>query len=528
LKDTGKTLFLILFFAAAVHGADVNTVLEDSRIREGESTTLRIIIPDELSDFDVEKYPSVPGLEISYQGMSQNVQIINWKKSVSIVLNFQVTGLKQGSYRIPPLAVRAGGKRFISRETAIIVIRGAPGVRSGTRSVVADVVLSMDRAYAGQPVVMRYFLLASGASVDVEGMEKLPETSGFVMRKIEEVVGDEVVSGPNGDADRTHQMTYLMIPAGAGSFNVGGGTAIIAFQNESRFFPVKKRLMFPSKRIDVVRLPDEGKPDGFHGDVGDFELRLDYGRGPVEVYGEKKFTLSVMGKGNFLTMSRPLLSGAPAAVRVLSEEGEYDIRLENDRITGKRDFIFTVIPEKEGTYDLGTISLSFFDPWAGRYKTVQTGTITLQARGGGTREKRMEFDNDKKETMDFNPVYIMIMIFVVISCVLVIVVWERRRYRLITEDNGDSDEEMDAGERDLEPAEYLAVLKSELEKGDERAFLKTAEKTCEILLKRVDGDRGAMDDIRAIKDRIYNRKFGGGTFTRDEMEHLYMVLKDLF
>ncbi len=532
MKNFGKLIaavMLVSAFVAPAYPASIVAELDEPRIGVGESTTLKIQVSG-ASDVKVEKVPSVPGLEISYLGMGRSIQIVNWQRTESIIFNFSVTPERKGTFQIPSFIIDADGKRLRTNEVSLIVIREAqvPAAGGSRGRIFSEISISKQRAYVGEPIVARYFLLSSGSGVTLEGFEKQPQTSGFIIKEFEENVDETVARRGDGEFVMSHIATFTLMPTSAGSYKVGGGMARVAYQVENSFFPFTQRgsLPFDIRGVEVMPLPTAGKPVSFHGDVGSFQIAADLKQFAMEMYQEKKFMVTVYGSGNFMTMSRPAFETPAAGVRVLMEDAESQLQIKNNMITGEKKFNVTVIPEKSGTIDLGPVAFSFFDPANGQYRVVRTQNVVLDVKEGAVKKKGMDFEADESGRVDFNPFLILGIILIVAGVVIFVALWEKKKYSIAVKSTGTGPVSPKPISMTADVNSLLAGAGAALNTGGSDVFLKTVDR---ILNASLNGDHPVISDavrprMEAIRDRIYRFKFGGGSITREEME---IILKEI-
>ncbi len=539
LKRIGRIIIcaVILLCPALVLGASVlETVIEDPSIVVGDDTTLRIKISGDADTVKPVKYPSVKGLRIEYVGMQRSFQYVNGKSWSGVELLFRVTGMRKGTYRIPPFIFRRGKETFQSGETVLAVIAGGDG--GATEADVRTAVrLSADAAYVGQPVIMRYYLLSSGLRAAVRQINEHPDTRGFAIKLIEEPAVEG--SGRDGAYDRSHVVSFALIPAGPGTYRVGGGSAVVSVEAPSQrggddFFgfsmPGMSRsqvMEFDTRPLSIRPLPDKGRPAIFQGDVGTFTLRAEFTDDPVKVFEEKKVTVTVEGSGNLLTMTRPVLEREVPGLKVIAEEGESSLKVEGGTLRGSRRFTYTLIPETAGAVKPGRIRLAFFDPDGGAYRIAETREIAFTATGNAAaREAR--FDNEKEERMNLNPLYIALILLAVAGGIVLVVMWERKRYRLAAGVVGRGAEREETAGISDEP-DHLVTAARFAAGRDGDGFLKAAEKSLDQIRRAFD-DRvpedveGAMARIRG---EIYGYKYGRGSVSPEEMRRLHDELMEL-
>lgn len=126
----------------------------------------------------------------------------------------------------------------------------------------------------------------------------------------------------------------------------------------------------------TVRPLPQPAPGGFEGAVGEFTLVSKVVPENAGVSEPITWTLELQGKGNW-----PDITGLPA------REASRDFRVVQPqaRRTNKEGALFesalsedvVLIPTKPGTYTLGPVVWTYFDPTSGTYKTISTERVTV-------------------------------------------------------------------------------------------------------------------------------------------------------
>lgn len=130
--------------------------------------------------------------------------------------------------------------------------------------------------------------------------------------------------------------------------------------------------------IDVSEPPSEGRPPGYAGDVGNFELRATVEPRSLPVGGSVAVTARVKGRGR---LPGALQLPEQAGAEWLEPTVRDDASVENSVVGGTRSFSYLVRMTKPGTIDLGSLRLPLFDPATGRYRvqSVALGNVSVEA-----------------------------------------------------------------------------------------------------------------------------------------------------
>ncbi|MCP4138223.1 MAG: protein BatD [bacterium] len=570
LKKPGKiipaVLLLLFFSSAAGYALELEANIDYDTIGVGESTALRITLPGSATRIKPVSMPKVRGLEISYSGKQSSFKSVNGKAWSELLLTYSVTALKKGKYTISPFVFEINGEKAKTAKIFLTVSktgsgssrmpsrsRGFPGMRGfrgfpgfpGERrrrssrpkiELEPRITLSTKKVYAGEPVVMRYYIVSPvESSYNLLQLEKHPELKGFVIKQYQEVVEPEniteKVEGKVEEKVKKHYFSFVSIPAEAGKHTVGGGSVIVEVEGRgSGFFNSNRvRVSFPTDTVEVLPLPEANKPADFQGDVGHFSLSVSYPSNPVNVFEEKRVAVTVAGVGNIVTLSKPVFNEIDD-VKVLAEEGELSLRGEGKDFGGEKKFIYTVIPERVGTIALGSFKLSFFNPGSGKYETAKTEPVSFEVTDASGQAPRKGFDVQEDEKVSFNPLYIVIILLLVIGGVVFVILWERKRYSLVVDGNKEKEEKEQAPPPEAESGDYLSDIRAAIEGENSSAFLSSAEKALDLARKKIDS--GGLPEehgktIDRLRDRIHTCRFGGGRITGADMTAIYEEIRKM-
>jgi len=128
--------------------------------------------------------------------------------------------------------------------------------------------------------------------------------------------------------------------------------------------------------VQVLDLPTSGRPAGFHGAVGQFQLHAEFispaADADVAQRPELTLRLDVIGEGNLATLE---------ALPWPSESGFHclGIRAFSDAAAPqKRSFFYSLQATESGLIQLPALAMAYFDPrWPAGYRTVQSQTIAI-------------------------------------------------------------------------------------------------------------------------------------------------------
>lgn len=387
--------------ATTARAADVqvHAGLDRTQLAVGDSADLAVEV-DGAQDAAAPTLANVDGLSVRYVGPSSQFSIVNGRTSASVTHHFTVTATKPGTFTIGPITVDAGGKRYDAGTVTVHVGAGAPAVRAGAgggRGAPSGEQLRLvltsprTRAYLHEHVPATLTLTVGAVQVsDVH----YPTISGdgFALEPLRDPVQRREQT-PQGTVQVVDFATTLT-PLRAGELTIGPATLELSVPTRDGRDPFFQRFLggdpFGARRpvtlqsealqLEVLPLPEAGKPADFSGAVGRFELRVAAAPRALKAGDPVTITTTIEGDGNLDGIRPPVLaesdalktypvqplpqaSGSPAAVPA----------------GGRARAVFeqVVIPEHAGTITLPALRFSYFDPEAAAYRTLSASPIAL-------------------------------------------------------------------------------------------------------------------------------------------------------
>ena len=147
---------------------------------------------------------------------------------------------------------------------------------------------------------------------------------------------------------------------------------------------VDKNFSANTKTITVKPLPEEGKPEGFSGAVGEFDFKVKVNRNELDAQTSLELTSEVTGRGNLKLFNLPRIQ-MPSSFEVYEPERNENIRTSSSGMRGSLSETYTVIPEFKGEYVIQPNSFSYFNPRTESYETLKSQPITINVNSGPQR-----------------------------------------------------------------------------------------------------------------------------------------------
>jgi hypothetical protein len=428
----GMTLLALFILGVPAVFAEVSieTSVNRSALPVGEQLVLDIIVSNAEGRIEQPKIGSLEGFTSYSQGHSQEFSIINGRTSSRSVYSYVLVANDVGQKIIGPFVIMIGDKEYRASPIKVDVTqtgagagsafaqnswtqpsatsppsRALPGAGVGDQDIFVKAWLDKDEVYVNEPVMLTYTLFTR-LSATYKGFEKEPVTTGFW---VEDFPPEKTVRRTeqflNGQRYVVADVRKLaLFPTQAGAFTVEPGTlsATVEIRNDDAFQTFFSSNIFGSRRggfpsmitsqvvpkvlvADPVRVlakvfPETGKPKDFSGAVGQYQIESSLDKTEVEAGDPVTLRIRIYGRGNINTVQNLKLPKMED-FKVYETSSSTNISKEKLIVEGERVTETVIVPRKPGTYEIPSMSFSYFEPKSQTYQTLKTQTQTLRVSG---------------------------------------------------------------------------------------------------------------------------------------------------
>ncbi|MBX7184439.1 MAG: BatD family protein [Vicinamibacteria bacterium] len=398
------TLFLLTAHIAAAQSGSVRTEVDARKIGTDDVATLSIVLDGDAASLDAS-LPTLRNLRI-VGGPSTSTQIsfVNGSMSRQKVLSFVLKAEKTGSAEIGAVSVQGYPPTApISIDVVTGAIRPAqqPQDPFGGRDpfeeifgrprrpqpqnqgkLFVEAALSRPAARVGEPILVTYYVYTQISLSGVEFAEA-PKYPGFWAEEIERNRGD--TSGENIAVQGEPFLRYpvlerLLFPTRTGVLEIP--EARLRLVPAAGAFGIAAPIERSTKalRVNVGALPS-GTPEGSA--VGTYEIESSVDRSAITLGDAVTFRFKVKGRGNLKWVDAAPSLEIPG-VRVFPPRVTSDLKTTRQGIEGSKTWEFVIVPEKEGAYEIPSISFTSFDPAAQALKADRTNPVPITVSAAAT------------------------------------------------------------------------------------------------------------------------------------------------
>ena len=393
------TIFFLLIAAAAVNAAapSLSITLDRDQATLADSINLTISVEGASGE---PQLPSSPAFEITRQGSSSRVQIINGSMSSSIDYSYVLYPKKEGVFTIGPATLDSNGSKLTSNTVSITIQKAAVSEKRD-EDVFVTAEVDNKNPYVNEQIIYT-FKLFYRARVANARMAESPSFEGFIAEQLGKE--REYQTTINGRQYMVTEIKQALFPVKPGPLTITastlqcsvavkrqrrGGALNDPFFDDSFFgFAQTESKMLRTAPIEVaVRpLPEAGKPRDFASLVGEFKAAAEISKKKLEAGESATLTLTLTGQGN-LKNSPAIKVENLEGFKVYDDKPSFEPQVIDGRVGGKLVIKKALVPLKEGMLQVPPVAVAYFNPRSGTYETARTQALSLDVLPAREKEK---------------------------------------------------------------------------------------------------------------------------------------------
>lgn len=383
-------------------GQNFTVTLSDRTVGLNETFEISFSLNDTGSDFSPPSFSDNFHI-ISGPNKSSSTRIINGSMSQESSYKYILRAKREGVFTILPASIKVKGRTIGTKPVTIQVKKGVESKKPNTpyniasRKIHLEVKSNKSTCYVGEPVVLTYTLYFN---LNIGNLSpKSMKYDGFWTENINISSETRQVTYKGEKYNSAIVKQMVLIPQSRGDFSISKMSLDLVASvptNRRDFFG-----MMSSQNIDftvesnsivlkVKDLPAENKPDDFSGAVGDFNLSVNLDKDSIRVNESASFEIKVTGSGNLNLLSLPSLH-LSSDLEVYDPKNSDKIIINDKGVKGYKEESYLIVPRYKGSYGLGVVEFSFFNPKTKKYVTLKSDKKTLHVSSS-------RFANDQNVT----------------------------------------------------------------------------------------------------------------------------------
>ncbi|NQX86500.1 MAG: protein BatD [Flavobacteriaceae bacterium] len=399
MNITKHITLLLLVFATSLATAQVSFEAKLSKKTLGVNERLRI---DFVMNKDGDNFnaPSFDNFTV-VGGPNQSISTswVNGKRSFKKTYSFFLKPKKRGTFTIEQGTIEIAGQTYKTSPVKVKVTAAVDKPKDpNDPSFIADqsihlvAEVSNTNPYLNEAITVVYKLYVSpNTGVDNWREIDIPRYNDFWSQSID-VKGLQVQNGTYKGEEYRYVVLRktVLYPQKTGKLNIEPLTLDISVQvpgSQRDIFgrrvmrSASKTVAAGNRTITVKPLPEENKPVGFTGAVGDFDFTMTSNKNQLKASEALQIKLEVTGKGNLKLFNVPELT-LPSALEVYEPEHKESVRTTLSGMQGSISDTYTVVPNYQGKYPIPEVRFSYFDLKSKRYKTITSKDLVVNVTEG--------------------------------------------------------------------------------------------------------------------------------------------------
>ncbi len=428
-----RNLFVIIvvfaIFASEALAAEFTASVNKNPVSEGERFQITFTIEGSGSNFDPPSFRNFRVL--SGPSTSQSMQMINGNITRSISYSYVLQADKQGEFEIGPASIVSNGKKLKTNTINMKVVPPTERQKAERQrerqqqqealeligdNLFAKLYVNKKNVYQGEQITatLKLFKHPELSMADYEE-PKLPSYNGFWTHELTDSRRTqweyENVNGKRFNSIVIKKVILLPQQTGKLTIEPMEMKTVIRLHVQS-----KRRSFFddPFDRstkdfdntvrsnratINVKPLPG-GEPESFTGAVGDMEMKAWLDKTKIKANNPVNLKIQISGEGNLKLIS-PFELDLPSDIEVYDPNIVDDVRVSGSKFTGKKTFEYTLIPRREGRYEIEPIEFTYFDLNKKKYITQTSERFVLNVQKGKPGEETTVISGVDREEVKY-------------------------------------------------------------------------------------------------------------------------------
>jgi hypothetical protein len=383
-----------------------NATVDRTEMGLDEQLTLTVSVTGNVKSIPQPELPQLNDFSILTSGRSQSFNYSNGQLSSSVIFNYILTPRKTGKFIIGSAKIKLDGKTYETTPIEITVTatesspddtrepgeqKKQPAPQLAAKDLFIRTVVDKKKAYVNQQITLT-FQFYQGVRLFNNPEYIPPSLTGFWSEDLPPK--RQYYKTVEGRQYYVQELKTALFPTSTGKLIIGPAELKCTVEDLDRhlnrdpfamfdrdllsLFRQGKKQILKSQpiEIEVVPLPEIGKPEDFGGTVGNYNMKVTLDKTQVEMGQPVTLKARISGVGNVKSVGQPKIAELPD-FRSYSSGSSENVSKDNNTVQGVKTYEEVLIPKKAGKYTIPPVEFSFFDPKAKKYQTLKSNPILL-------------------------------------------------------------------------------------------------------------------------------------------------------
>ena len=417
-----------------------------ARVAVGQSFRMVYSINADARSFRGPAFNGFSVLSGPNQSTNSSIQIINGKVSKNLELSYTyiLQANQEGSFTLPSAKAIVDGEEISSNTTKITVVKGnnqnAAGNNSQSRNnsggnttqsgvsnddVFIKASISNSRPMQGAQIIVTYkiytrvalanFKVNNASTFQGFWSQNLLDENQRLQQTREYINGEEYISAiikkvalfpmKSGKIEIEPMDVDVVAQIRSQTKRRSSGDPFFdSFFNDSFFNSsynnVEKNLKSRPLIVDVQPFPTMNKPAGFEGAVGSFRLNASIDKSALKTNEALTLKYTISGRGNIQLVELPEIN-FPPDFEVYDPKVNNRISTNDDGVSGTKTFEYLIIPRSAGSFEIPSVSFSFYDVDKKNYVSLKSPEYTIEVEKGNDNGGDVAFKAGNQEDIKY-------------------------------------------------------------------------------------------------------------------------------
>ncbi|MEI6126772.1 MAG: BatD family protein, partial [Pseudomonadota bacterium] len=327
--------------------------------------------------------------------------IINSRMSSKVEYNYMLYPQKTGVFTLGPFTIQYKGETVKSNQISV-TIEKSQAVEKENSDIFVTAQVDNDSPYLNEQIICT-LLFCRRLKIANASLTEQPSFEGFITEDLgKEKEYQKLI---NGQTYIVTEIKKALFPIKTGVLEISpfilqcevvvqksrgrGGSPQDPFFSDSFFGfteTVPKTLRTSPVTVMVKPLPAEGRPGNYKNLVGDFSLTSELNKIKLDAGESTTLTLTITGTGNLKNLQTIDISGLDN-FKVYDDKPVFEQSIAGGKVGGRLIVKKALVPLAAGQLKLPQVTLSYFSPSSGSYKTAAGGSYTLQVSPSQDKER---------------------------------------------------------------------------------------------------------------------------------------------
>ena len=414
-------LTLLLFPFLSFSQVKLEVKAEKTNLKIGEVMQVNYVFNEEGTYFTP---PPFSGFNKGGSYVSSSEAYNNGNYTIQQVYTYVIQAAKAGKVIIAPATIKFNGKTYTSKSVLVSVSneKAADAINrnqnavpvskpatvnktiSGSNNLLfIDLEVTKNSAFVNEPVEVNYRIYLS-PNLEIELNKNTVTKFNNFWSQTEDVQGGWERAVVNNRVYKSKIFKRaILYPQKTGKLeitpitldlNISYPTGDFDFFGDPEYDIARREIVSNSKFLQVLALPEKGKPENFTGAVGSFEFKANVTKNELKSGESLQLDLIVSGKGNLKLFEIPK-PNLPSNFEIYEPKHQEFINENIKGISGKIVDSYTLIPQEKGNFKVKPQYFSFFDIKTKAYKTISSEVINLDVSQGENQANVASFSTSK-------------------------------------------------------------------------------------------------------------------------------------